>query len=128
VLAARWQSCARTSLPSRSRAKARELLVERGKVDLDEAEVELLHTRTEGWPAALVSRDCAKAYIEALGGLFEGDSVSAQPETVRRDLQNVTADCKDALAGALLPQLPETRVRRLVAGVSRRGRSAGRRR
>jgi chromosome segregation ATPase len=42
---------------------------------------------------------CAKAYIEALGGLFEGDSVSAQAEAVRKDLQTVTADCKDALAG-----------------------------
>jgi len=45
-------------------------------------------------------RGCAKAYIEAFGGLFEGDSPSAQAETVRKDLQSVTADCKDALTSA----------------------------
>ena len=39
---------------------------------------------------------CAKAYVEALGGLFDG----APPETVRKNLQSVTADCKDALAAA----------------------------
>ena len=51
--AARSQSCARTS--SRSRvAEARELLVERGRVALGDDEIELLHARTEGWPAALV--------------------------------------------------------------------------
>ena len=35
-------------------AEARELLVIRGQVDLDDAEIELLVERTEGWPAALV--------------------------------------------------------------------------
>ena len=35
-------------------AEARELLVERGKVRIGDGEVELLHARTEGWPAALV--------------------------------------------------------------------------
>src|SRR4029077_12213954 len=34
-------------------AEAREFLVERNRVDLDAGEVELLHQRTEGWPAAL---------------------------------------------------------------------------
>ena len=46
------------------------------------------------------ARGCAKAYIEAFGGLFEGDDPSAQAETVRKDLQSVTDDCKDALADA----------------------------
>ena len=35
-------------------AEARELLVERGNVRLGDDEIELLHARTEGWPAALV--------------------------------------------------------------------------
>ena len=35
-------------------AETRELLVERGNVRLGDDEIELLHTRTEGWPAALV--------------------------------------------------------------------------
>jgi LuxR family transcriptional regulator, maltose regulon positive regulatory protein len=34
--------------------EARELLVERGKVPVGDGEIELLHARTEGWPAALV--------------------------------------------------------------------------
>ena len=35
-------------------SETRELLVEHGHLDLDAAEVELLRSRTEGWPAALV--------------------------------------------------------------------------
>ena len=35
-------------------AETRELLVDRGKVHLGDDEIELLHGRTEGWPAALV--------------------------------------------------------------------------
>ena len=35
-------------------SEAHELLVEHGHLDLDAAEVELLRSRTEGWPAALV--------------------------------------------------------------------------
>ena len=34
-------------------AEARELLVERGSLDLDAEEIEVLRERTEGWPAAL---------------------------------------------------------------------------
>jgi chemotaxis protein histidine kinase CheA len=45
------------------------------------------------------AKGCAKAYIEAFGGLFEGDSASARAEAVRKDLKAVTLDCKDALAG-----------------------------
>jgi LuxR family transcriptional regulator, maltose regulon positive regulatory protein len=35
-------------------AEARELLVEHGGLDVGDEEIELLHGRTEGWPAALV--------------------------------------------------------------------------
>ena len=35
-------------------AETRELLVERGKLAVGDDEIELLHARTEGWPAALV--------------------------------------------------------------------------
>jgi hypothetical protein len=35
---------------------------------------------------AKAARGCAKAYMKAFGGLFDGDSVSAQAETVRKDL------------------------------------------
>ena len=33
-------------------------------------------------------------------GLFEGDNPSGQAERVRKDLQSVTADCKETLAAA----------------------------
>ena len=49
---------------------------------------------------AEAARGCAKAYIEAFGGLFEGGDVSAHAKAVRKDLQSVTADCKDALAAS----------------------------
>jgi chromosome segregation ATPase len=70
--------------------------------ETDKAKAEAKQAKAESQAAqskVQAARGCAKAYIEAFGGLFEGDSVSAQAETVRKDLQRVTADCKDALAG-----------------------------
>ena len=49
---------------------------------------------------ATVVADCAKAYISALGMLFEGDSVSAQAEVVKQQLESITATCKAAFEGA----------------------------
>jgi chromosome segregation ATPase len=71
--------------------------------DTDKAQAEAKQAKAESKAAqsrADAARGCAKAYIEALGGLFEGDSASAQAETVREDAVMVTADCKDALAAA----------------------------
>ena len=70
--------------------------------DLDDTQQQLDKT-THGEHEAAARHDGAAARdgtIEAFGGLFEGDSVSAQAETVRKDLQGIPADCKDALAGA----------------------------
>ena len=49
---------------------------------------------------ATVVADCAKAYISALGMLFEGDSVSAQAEVVKQQLESISATCKAAFEGA----------------------------
>jgi chromosome segregation ATPase len=71
--------------------------------ETDKAEAEAKQAKAESQAAqsrAEAARGCAKAYIEAFGGLFEGDSASAQAEIVRKDLQSVTSDCKDALAAA----------------------------
>ena len=69
---------------------------DKAKAEAKQAKAESQAAQSKGQAA----RGCAKAYIEAFGGLFEGDGVSAQAEIVRKDLQSVTADCKDALAGA----------------------------
>lgn len=49
---------------------------------------------------AQIAADCGKAYLGALGALFEGDSVTSQLETVRTQLQGITADCRTALSGS----------------------------
>ena len=46
---------------------------------------------------AAVAVDCAKAYIAAFGGLFDGESVRDQAPVVREQLAGITADCKDEL-------------------------------
>jgi hypothetical protein len=46
-----------------------------------------------------VAADCARASIAAIGQLFEGESVQAQAQAVRQQLQTIGADCKTALAG-----------------------------
>jgi hypothetical protein len=71
--------------------------------EADKAKAEAKQAKAESQAArskAEAARGCAKAYIEAFGGLFEGGDVSAQAKAVRKDLQSVTADCKDALAAA----------------------------
>ena len=71
--------------------------------ETDKAKAEANQAKAESQAAqskAKAAASCAKAYIEAFGGLFEGDSPSAQAEIVRKDLQSVTADCKATLAGA----------------------------
>jgi chromosome segregation ATPase len=49
---------------------------------------------------AAVAADCAKAYVSALGTLFEGESVKAQVESVKQQLKSISATCKAALEGA----------------------------
>ena len=71
--------------------------------ETDKANAEAKQAKAESQAAqskAEAARGCAKAYIEAFGGLFEGDNPSAQAESVRKDLQSVTADCKETLAAA----------------------------
>jgi uncharacterized membrane-anchored protein YhcB (DUF1043 family) len=46
-----------------------------------------------------VAANCARASVAAIGQLFEGESVQAQAQAVRQQLQTIGADCKSALAG-----------------------------
>ena len=90
-------------------AEARELLVERNRIDLGAEEVALLCERTEGWPAALVFAalwlrevDDPRASVRDFGGdhRFEGESVQAQAEVVKQQLESISATCKASLEGA----------------------------
>jgi chromosome segregation ATPase len=65
---------------------------DKAKAEANQAKAESQAVQSKGKAA----RGCAKAYIEAFGGLFEG----SQPEAVRKDLRSVTADCKNAFADA----------------------------
>jgi len=47
---------------------------------------------------AAMAVDCSKAFIGALGGLFEGDDVEAQAKVVREQLDGIIADCQAQLA------------------------------
>ena len=69
----------------------------------DKAKAEAKQAKAETEAAqskAQAAAGCAWAYVEALGGLLAGDDPRAQAASVRKDLQSVTADCKDALAAA----------------------------
>jgi chromosome segregation ATPase len=46
-----------------------------------------------------IVKDCAKAYLTAVGSLLESEDPSAQAETAKTQLQGITADCKTALEG-----------------------------
>ena len=70
-----------------NRSEARELIVVRGRVELDDDEIDLLLTRTEGWPAALVlaalwlqTVDDPSIAVRAFGGdhRFVADYLSSE--------------------------------------------------
>ena len=69
---------------------------DKAKAQADQAKAEARAAESR----AAVAADCAKAYIAAFGGLFEGESVRDQAPEVREQLSRITADCKDELAGA----------------------------
>ena len=73
--------------------------------ETDKAEAEAKQAKAESQAAqskAEAARGCAKAYIEAFGGLFEGDNASAQAETVRKDLQSVTVRLQGRARGRVV--------------------------
>jgi septal ring factor EnvC (AmiA/AmiB activator) len=67
---------------------------EKAKAEADQAKAEAQALESK----ATIASDCAKAYVSAIGSLFEGDSVRSQLSTVRGELEGITADCKDAFA------------------------------
>ena len=44
--------------------------------------------------------DCAKAYFEVFGALFEGDDLEAQASTARKQLESITDECQAALGSS----------------------------
>jgi DNA repair exonuclease SbcCD ATPase subunit len=64
------------------------------EADQAEAEVEAAESR------AAIARECARAYVTAIGQLFEGENPEDQATEVRDQLQDVTAHCKSAFADA----------------------------
>jgi chemotaxis protein histidine kinase CheA len=67
---------------------------EKAKAQADQAKAEAKAAQSR----AAIAADCAKGYISAFGGLFEGDSVRDQAPVVREELAGITAACKDQLA------------------------------
>jgi uncharacterized membrane-anchored protein YhcB (DUF1043 family) len=69
---------------------------DKAKAQADQAKAEVKVAESK----ASIAADCAKGFIAAFGGLFEGDSAEDQAPAVRKELADVTAACKDQLAGA----------------------------
>jgi pyruvate/2-oxoglutarate dehydrogenase complex dihydrolipoamide acyltransferase (E2) component len=46
-----------------------------------------------------IATGCAKAYVSAFGGLFEGDDVEAQAAKVKEQFAQIHDDCQTAFAG-----------------------------
>ena len=69
---------------------------EKAQAEADQAQAELEAAESR----AIVARDCARAYLAAIGELFEGESPEEQADAVRDELQGITAQCEDAFAGS----------------------------
>jgi hypothetical protein len=60
------------------------------EADQAKAEAEAVESR------AAIAADCGRAYVAALGQLFEGDDVGDQADAVRKQLDGISDDCKAA--------------------------------
>jgi uncharacterized phage infection (PIP) family protein YhgE len=69
---------------------------DKAKAQADEAKAQAQEAESK---AAIVT-DCAKAYLTAFGGLFEGGNLSDNVQTVKGDLQGITDRCQGALGGS----------------------------
>jgi chromosome segregation ATPase len=74
-------------------AKEADNETDKAKADADQAKAEAEATKSK----AAVAADCARAYVGALGSLFEGDDPETQADAVRKQLAGITDDCKAAL-------------------------------
>jgi chromosome segregation ATPase len=68
---------------------------DKASAEADEAKAEVEAAKSK----AAIAGDCAKAYVSAIGTLFEGESVKAQASAVRDQLEGISAKCKSALEG-----------------------------
>jgi chromosome segregation ATPase len=68
---------------------------DKAKAEADQASAEVQAAESR----AAVARDCAKAYVSALGSLFEGEDAADRADAVREQLAGITSECKAALAG-----------------------------
>jgi chromosome segregation ATPase len=77
-----------------SAAKAKDK-TEKANAEADQAKAEAKAAESK----AAIAGDCAKAYVSAIGSLFEGEDVRAQASQVREQLQGITDQCKAAFGG-----------------------------
>jgi peptidoglycan hydrolase CwlO-like protein len=68
---------------------------DKAEAEADQAQAELAAAESK----ASIVADCAKAYVSAFGGLFEGDDPSEQAPAVRDAFADITSGCKTALTG-----------------------------
>jgi chromosome segregation ATPase len=58
-----------------------------------QAQADAAESKTE------IAGECARAYVNAFGSLFEGESVKSQAPVVREELESISAQCQSALSG-----------------------------
>jgi chromosome segregation ATPase len=68
---------------------------DKASAQADEAKAEAQAANSK----AAIAGDCGKAYVSAIGTLFEGENVRAQASVVRDRLEGISANCKSAPEG-----------------------------
>ena len=89
------EQAAKDAAAAKDRAAEASDETEKAQAEADQAKAEAQAAESR----AAIAADCAKAYVAAVGTLFEGDDVSDQADAVRKQLEGITAECKTALAG-----------------------------
>jgi hypothetical protein len=83
-------------------AAAAKQQVEQAQTETDKANAEADQAQAELEAAqsrASVAKECANAYVTAVGSLLQSDDPSAQAAAAKQELQGIVDDCKAELAG-----------------------------
>lgn len=69
---------------------------DKAKAEADKAKADAKAAESK----AQIAGDCARAYLSAIGTIFEGEDVKAQAQKIGEQLDGITSQCQTALSGA----------------------------
>jgi chromosome segregation ATPase len=80
---------------AKQQAEQAQSATDKANAEADQAQAELEAAESR----AGVAKECANAYVTAVGSLLQSDNPAAQADAAKQELQGIVDDCNAALAG-----------------------------